>query len=151
IPRPSIGFTCGVIFKNDGTLMSGTTITVPPNFLGSMRPISFCSAMIDVYSVPWLPPMNATVGPARTPRTTATGICSDVSLPGGIAISPYAVVPAAAVAEPTVTAGCCATSGGAAAKMSIDIEGTATSTLGNGRLMGGAWAGEGEGDAVMLS
>ena len=48
----SIGLMCGVIARNDATLSSGATITVPPSFLPSIFPISRCMAMIDVYSVP---------------------------------------------------------------------------------------------------
>ena len=38
--------------SNDGMLMSGTTITVPFNSVGSSCPMSFSRAMIEAYSVP---------------------------------------------------------------------------------------------------
>ena len=107
IPLRSIGLTCGVIDWNDATLSSGATITVPASCFASMRAMSFCIAMIDVYSVPWLPETNATIGPGCAPRITATGIESAESVPAGTAIAPYAVVPGAAVAEPTVNGVVC--------------------------------------------
>ena len=54
---------CGTICSNDATLSRGTTITVPLSVFGSMRPISFVSATIDVYSVPCAPETNATTRP----------------------------------------------------------------------------------------
>ena len=66
--------------------------------------MSFCIAMIEVYSVPCAPETKATTGPARTPRITATGIESAESGPAATLIAPYAVVPGVAVAEPTVNA-----------------------------------------------
>src|SRR3954463_16454258 len=84
-------------------------ITVPDSRFGSMRPMSFCIAMMDVYSVPWLPETNATVRPGFMPRTTATSMRSAESEPGGTAMDPYAVVPGLAVADPTETVpDCCA-------------------------------------------
>jgi hypothetical protein len=43
---------CGVIASNEATLRSGAMITVPASFVASIRAMSCCSAMIDVYSVP---------------------------------------------------------------------------------------------------
>ena len=37
-------------------------------------PISFSTAMIDAYSVPWAPDTMASTGPGRAPWTTATGM-----------------------------------------------------------------------------
>ena len=54
---------CGVIIWNEYTFSSGATITVPASFGAEICEISFCIAMIDVYSVPWLPATNATTGP----------------------------------------------------------------------------------------
>ena len=48
-----------------------------------MRAMSFCIAMIDVYSVPWLPDTNATVGPGFAPRMTATAILERRVASGG--------------------------------------------------------------------
>lgn len=48
----STGFTRGVIDTNDGTLRTGTTITVPDSRAGSMRGMRRCIAMIVLYSVP---------------------------------------------------------------------------------------------------
>ena len=43
---------CGVIDVHDGMLMIGTMITVPASFFASMRGMSRCIAMIELYSVP---------------------------------------------------------------------------------------------------
>ena len=45
----SIGFTCGTFFSNELMFRSGTTITVPDSAAGSMRSMTFSSAMIDAY------------------------------------------------------------------------------------------------------
>ena len=70
----SVGLTCGVIFSNDGTLMSGTRMSVPETSAGLTVSISRCTARIDAYSLPWAPDATASTGPGRAPWTTATGM-----------------------------------------------------------------------------
>ena len=70
----SVGFTCGVSFSNDGTLTSGTRISVPERSAGLTASISSCTATIDAYSVPCAPETMASTGPALAPCSTATGI-----------------------------------------------------------------------------
>src|ERR1051326_1739188 len=92
---------------HDGMLMIGTMMTLPARLRASMRGMSRCIAIMELYSVPWLPETNATVGPGRTPRMTATGMSSAESDPAGTAITPVAVVPRCADAVPTVRADDC--------------------------------------------
>ena len=70
----SVGFTCGVIRSNDGTLMSGSRISVPATSSGFTLSISISTAMIDAYSVPCAPDATASTGPGRAPWTTTTGM-----------------------------------------------------------------------------
>ncbi len=95
--------------SNEGTLISGTMMTVPESEAASRRPTSCCSAMIDAYSVPCAPATSARTGPGFAPCTTATGIDSAASAPAGTSMLPVAVCPRAALAVPTVnTGGSCA-------------------------------------------
>ena len=103
---PSTGLRCGTTFTNDGTFNSGTMITVPDRCVASIIGISFSSAMIDAYSVPWAPANRASTGPGLPPCTTATGIDSAASLPAGTSITPVAVWRRAALAVPTVKTPC---------------------------------------------
>src|SRR5438094_418481 len=100
----STGFTCGTFFSNELTLRRGTMITVPESADGSIRSITFSSAMIDAYSVPCAPETSASTGPGFAPFATTTGILSAASTPAGTSIVPYAFCPGAAVALPTVNA-----------------------------------------------
>ncbi len=99
---PSVGLRCGTTFWNDGTLTSGRMITVPESCFASISAISFSSAMIDAYSVPWAPASSASTGPALAPCATAIGIDVAASLPAGTSIAPVAVMPRDAFTLPTV-------------------------------------------------
>ena len=105
---PSTGLRCGTILANDGTLSSGTTITVPDSVDASTVAGSFSSAMIDAYSVPCAPASSASTGPGLAPLTTITGIDSAASLPAGTSMAPAAVWPGAALAVPTTNGACSA-------------------------------------------
>src|SRR5689334_6399771 len=114
MPLRSTGLMWGVMDVHDGTLMMGTMMTLPARLRASMRGMSRCMAIMELYSVPWLPETNATVGPGRAPRMTATGMSRAESDPAGTAITPVAVVPRCADAVPTVSADdccCCAVAG----------------------------------------
>ena len=63
----SVGFTCGVIVSNDGTLMIGTRISVPATSAGFTASMSISTAMIDAYSLPWAPDATASTGPGLAP------------------------------------------------------------------------------------
>ena len=77
-------------------------MTVPVSVFGSTCPMSLVSATIEAYSVPWLPATKATTFPGFAPLITATETVVAASVPRGTCSSPYAVVPRAADAVPTV-------------------------------------------------
>src|SRR5262245_24858800 len=100
---PSTGFTCATFCSKDGTLTSGTRITVPLMVFGSSCWMSRSTAMIEAYSVPWAPETTASTGPGFVPLTTATGIDRAGSDPAGTSMAPRPMAPRAAVAVPTRT------------------------------------------------
>ena len=77
-------------------------IIVPEISAGFSRPMSFSSAMIEVYSVPCAPATSASTGPGFAPFTTATGMLRAASTPAGTSMEPVAFCPRVAVAVPTV-------------------------------------------------
>ena len=99
---PSTGLTCAIFCSKEGTLTSGTRITVPDTTAGSICWMSRSTAMIEAYSVPCAPETIARTGPGLAPCTTETGILSAASVPAGTSIAPNAFCPRAAVAVPTV-------------------------------------------------
>src|SRR4051812_21693165 len=113
---PSTGFTCAIFCSNDGTLTSGTRMTVPLRVFGSICCIRRSTAMIDAYSVPCAPETIASTGPGRAPLKTATGIDSAASDPAGTSMVPRAICPRGAAAVPTRTS--CAST---AANSSVSI------------------------------
>jgi hypothetical protein len=98
---PSTGFTWTTFWSKEARLTSGTRMTVPLICAASRVRISFSTAMIDAYSVPWAPDTMARTGPGRTPCTTATGMLVAASTPAGTSMNPVAVWPRAARAVPT--------------------------------------------------
>src|SRR5580704_18139781 len=98
----SIGLTWGTFCRNEGMLTRGSNTTVPESSAGSSAGISFSSAMMDAYSVPWAPETSANTGPDFAPFTTTTGMSETASTPAGTWRKPVAVWPGAAVAVPTV-------------------------------------------------
>ncbi len=99
---PSIGFRCGTIRSNDGTLTSGTRISVPESCAGSTAPMSRSTATIDAYSVPCEPDTTASTGPGFAPCATTTAMLSAGSAAAGTSMAPEAFSPRAAFAVPTV-------------------------------------------------
>ena len=99
---PSTGLTCTTFWSNEARFTSGTRITVPDSSAGSMRPISFSTAMIEAYSVPWAPETTASTLPGRAPWITSTGMLVAASAPAGTSIVPVATWPRSARAVPTV-------------------------------------------------
>src|SRR5437773_3964198 len=108
----STGLTCGTTRSNDGTLTSGTRISVPESCAGSTASMSFSTAMIDAYSVPCAPDTIASAGPGLAPLITTTPMSVAGSDPAGTFSTPYAFCPRAAEAVPTenVAPASCATS-----------------------------------------
>src|SRR4029079_11102158 len=98
---PSIGLTWAIFCSKDGTLTSGTRMTVPRTACGSSSWISRSTATIEAYSVPCAPETTASTGPGFAPLTTATGIERAASAPAGTSIAPRPTVPRAADAVPT--------------------------------------------------
>src|SRR6185436_18655415 len=98
---PSIGLTWAIFCSKDGTLTSGTRMTVPRTACGSSSWISRSTATIEAYSVPCAPETTASTGPGFAPLTTATGIARAASAPAGTSIAPRPTVPRAAAAVPT--------------------------------------------------
>ncbi len=99
----STGFRCGTFSSNEAGFTKGTMINAPDSAWGSAACASFCSAMIDAYSVPCAPAISASVGPGFAPFTMMTGIPIAASTPAGTWMYPVAFWPGAAVAVPTVT------------------------------------------------
>ena len=102
---PSTGLMWAIFCSNDARFTSGTMITVPESCAGSSSAISFSSATIEAYSVPWAPATSASTRPGLAPCTTTTGMFVPASLPGGTAMTPMAFCPRLAFAVPTVNVG----------------------------------------------
>src|SRR5262245_16207573 len=82
--------------------MSGTMMSVPLSSAGSTVALSFSSAMMDAYSVPWEPATIASLGPGFAPLMTMTGMLVAASAAAGTWMNPVARWLEWAVAVPTV-------------------------------------------------
>ena len=100
-------------------MLATCTITIVPfSVFGSIVSRIRWSAMIGTYSMPCVPAISASTGPADAPWMTVIGMVVPVS-PARAAtwIVPAATVPGWAVTGPTVKA-CCARAGRAVASSS---------------------------------
>ncbi len=88
-----------------GTLMTGTSTSVPDSFLGSTSFSRCWQQSGPSGSSPWMAPSIQSTLPGFVPLMTTTGISSGVP-PARVVtgIAPIAFSPGAAVAVPTVTA-----------------------------------------------
>src|SRR5205814_7805305 len=88
--------------RNEGMLATWTMSTVPRRAAGSIMVRTRWSAIIGATSEPWVPAINASVGPDCAPRTMVIGMRVAVSTPAGTSMNPDVACPGRAVAEPIV-------------------------------------------------
>jgi hypothetical protein len=81
----------------------GTTTTAPPTVAGDSASTKSCATARPVASSPWIDPVTHSVGPSRSPFTTATGSRSLGPVGRSVTASaPRPTSPGAAVTDPTV-------------------------------------------------